>query len=177
VTALPDLQSTHLASKHALYFASNLLDSPRFTTRNEYSTQPHSLATTELIQTIRSLIFNEIVDPPYSKVTKLGCEHSNDHISTVPTPNANMLRPEWRRQLDLPSLQNSTKEKVCVTKYDLWKTAKKTWAQIYANSKSFEGQYSQLAPPKTSLTISRCNLALKQHLHKVATLELPWLFN
>jgi hypothetical protein len=28
------------------------------------------------------------------------------------------------------------------------KTAKKPWAQIYANSGFFEGQYSQLAPPK-----------------------------
>jgi hypothetical protein len=28
------------------------------------------------------------------------------------------------------------------------KPLKKTWAQIYANSRSFEGQYSQLAPPK-----------------------------
>jgi hypothetical protein len=28
------------------------------------------------------------------------------------------------------------------------KLLKKTWAQIYANSRSFEGQYSQLFPPK-----------------------------
>jgi hypothetical protein len=37
---------------------------------------------------------------------------------------------------------------VCVPKYNLGKTAKKTWAQIYTNSRSFKGQYSQLAPPK-----------------------------
>jgi hypothetical protein len=59
-----------------------------------------------------------------------------------------MLQPECRGQLDLPSLQNSTEKKVCVPNYDLAKTIKKTWAQIYANLRSFKGQYSQLAPPK-----------------------------
>jgi hypothetical protein len=28
------------------------------------------------------------------------------------------------------------------------KPLKKTWARIYPNSRSFEGQYSQLVPPK-----------------------------
>jgi hypothetical protein len=50
-----------------------------------------------------------------------------------------------------PSFQNSTKNKVCVPRYDLWKTAeKKSLAQIYANSRSFKGQYSQLVPPKNT---------------------------
>jgi hypothetical protein len=59
-----------------------------------------------------------------------------------------MLQPKCKGQPNLPSFQNSTEKKVCVPSYDLQKTIKKTWAQIYANSKSFEGQYSQLAPPK-----------------------------
>jgi len=83
-----------LASKRAFYATSNLLASPRFTTRNEYSTQSHSLAMAEFIQTAKSLIFDEIVDPPWPKVTKLGYKHSNDHIFTVLTPNVNLLQPE-----------------------------------------------------------------------------------
>jgi hypothetical protein len=59
---------------------------------------------------------------------KSGCEHSNDHISIVPPPNANMLRLEYKGQLDFPSLQNLTKEKVYVPNYNLGKTVNKTWA-------------------------------------------------
>jgi hypothetical protein len=61
----------------------------------------------------KSSIFNEILNPPEPKVIKSGYEHSNDHISTVPTPNVNLLQPECRGQLDLSSLQNSTEKKVC----------------------------------------------------------------
>ncbi len=96
----------------------------------------------------KNSIYSEILNPPQPKVLKSGCEHSNDHISTVPTPNVNMLQIECRGQPDLPSLQNSIEEKVYVPSYDLRKTAKKTQAQICANSRSFKGQYSQLAPPK-----------------------------
>jgi hypothetical protein len=56
---------------------------------------------------------------------KSGYEHSNDHISTVLTPNANLLQPKCKGQLDLLSFENSIKEKVCVPSYDLQKTAKK----------------------------------------------------
>jgi len=101
----------------------------------------------------------------------LGCEHSNNHISIVPTPNANLLQPECRGQLDFPSLRNSTEKKVCVPRYDLQKTAeKKTWAQIYTNLRSFEGQYSQLALQKNpkqflnAIQPSSNNFTKLQHL-------------
>jgi hypothetical protein len=74
----------------------------------------------------RSSISDQIPNPPWPKVAKSGCEHSNDHISTVPTPNANMLQPECRGQPDFPSFQNSIEEKVCVPNYDLRKTANKS---------------------------------------------------
>jgi hypothetical protein len=73
----------------------------------------------------RSSISGEIPNPPWLKVAKLDYEHSNDHISIVPTPNANLLQLECRGQPDLPSLQNSTEEKVCVPSYDLQKIANK----------------------------------------------------
>jgi hypothetical protein len=87
-----------------------------------------------------------------------------------------MFQPECKGQPYLSSLQNSTEEKVCVLNYDLQKIANKTWVQIYANSRSFEGQLL-IGSTKKFQTIPRCNSALKQHLHKVATPDLPWLFS
>jgi hypothetical protein len=50
------------------------------------------------------------------------------------------------------------------------KPLKKTWAQIYTNLRSFEGQYSQLAPPKNpkqfpdAIQPSSNNFTKLQHL-------------
>jgi hypothetical protein len=74
----------------------------------------------------KSSISSEIPNLPLPKVAKSSYEHSNDHISIVPTPNANLLQPKCKGQPDLLSLQNSTEEKVYVPSYDLRKTANKT---------------------------------------------------
>ncbi len=95
----------------------------------------------------KSSISCKIPNPPQLKVAKSGCKHSNGHISTIPTSNANMLQPKCKGQPDLSSLQKSTKEKVCVPSQDLRKIASRTQAQSCVNSRYFEGQYSQLVPP------------------------------
>jgi hypothetical protein len=103
-----------LASKFAYLLACSLLcfswpltpnlpASPYFATKNEYSTQPHSGAAAQFVKPAhhnkskmrsplaKSSISNEILNSPQPKVAKSGCKHSDDHISIVPKPNANLL--------------------------------------------------------------------------------------